>query len=476
MASGIARKVNILCLLAAIIAVLVLPLKKEIWYDETVSMKCSKGISHSTSEALAQLTTTTSTSLAQLNTASNVFTATVVDNSNSFLYNIGLHWFTDLFGNSISTYMLFSKLSSIAMVIAFFVLCGLFFGDSIFVSVAMLLLALDNTFGMSHEIRGYSMGVFFIVTAGIYFYKFTYREDKPLYLLLTGLFSVAAVLSHFLSVYIILVFLGAMLYVKRAALFSGKNLLAMLLPIVIVGTFFFFAARGLQIMSKQNETIKLAAKGFSMWEVLIRAMKYTAINFKVIFPAFFGKLPVVIVSFILLIGLYVFGVRTATNDEQKRNLNLLFILGISGSLFLSLLCFKSHHYTAIYYRYFSFGVPFCCLFTAYALFVIAGNGRVNNLVKGGLIAGFMLPAAVLFAFGQLNAAPAVKYNHIAIAKQIVQENVTKIEVPEWSDALLIQCVLPEGYKIDYVRNPLTTNFTLYKAAGAEVIPVIKNDT
>ena len=476
MDSGSARKVNMLCLLAAIIAVLMLPLKKEIWYDETVSMKCSKGISHDTPVSLAHLTTTSSTSLAKLNTANNVFTATVVDNSNSFLYNIGLHWFTELFGNSISTYMLFSTLCSIAMLIAFFVLCGLFFGNSIFVSVAVLLLTMDNIFGMSHEIRAYTMGVFFIVTAGIYFYKFTYTESKPFYLLLTGLFSVAAVLSHFLSVYIVLVFLCVMLYVKRMALFSVKNILAILLPIALIGTFFFCAALGLQIMSKQNETIKLAAKGFSMGEVFIRAMKYTAINFKVVFPAFVGKLPVVIMSFILLVGLYFFGTRSAKNTEQKRNLNLLFVLGISGSLFLSLLCFKSHHYTAIYYRYFSFGVPFCCLFTAYALFVIAGNSKVNNLVKAGLVAGFMLPTALLFVLGQVNAAPLVKYNHIAIARQIVQDNVTKIEVPEWSDALLIQCALPQGYKIDYVRTPLTTNFTLYKAAGTEVVPVIKNDT
>ena len=476
MASGIARKVNIFCLLAAIIAVLVLPLKKEIWYDETVSMLCSKGISHNTPASLENTNTTNSTSLAELNTAKNVFTATVVDNSNSFLYNIGLHWFTGLFGNSIGAYVLFSKLCSIAMLIAFFVLSRLFFGDSIFVSVAVLLLVMDNIFGMSHEIRAYSMGTFFIVTAGIYFYKFTYKEGRPVYLLLTGLFAVAAVLSHFLSVYIVLVFLGAMLYVKRATLFTVKNILAMLVPITIIGIFFYCAAHGLQIMSKQNETIKAAAKEFSVAEVFMRAMKYTVINFKVVFPAFIGKLPVVLVSFILLLALYVFGSRSTADRVQKRNLNLLFILGISGSLFLSLLCLKSHHYTAIYYRYFSFGVPFCCLFTAYALFVISADRQLNIFIKGGLVCIIMLPTALLFVLGQVRAAPIVKYNHIAIARQIVQDNVTKIEVPEWSDALLIQCTLPEGYKIDYVRNPLTTNFTLYQATGSDVIPVIKNDT
>lgn len=475
MASGIAGKVNILCLLAAIIAVLVLPLRKEIWYDETVSMKCSKGFSHNTPAELDHLNTVSSATLAAMNTTGNVFTATVVDNSNSFLYNIGLHWFTDIFGNTLGAYVFFSKLCSIAMLLSFFALCRLLLGDSLFVAVAVLLLTTDNIFGMSHEIRAYSLGAFFIVTAGIYFYKFTYKEDKPYYLLLTGLFSVAAVLSHFLSVYIVLVFLCAMLYVKRAALFSAKNIIAMLVPVAIIGIFFYCSMRGLQIMSKQNETIRAAAKEFSVAEVFIRAMKCTAINFKIVFPAFIGKLPVIVASFISLLGLYVFGLRNTADQVQKRDLNLLFILGISGSIFLSLLCIKSHHYTAIYFRYFSFGVPFCCLFTAYALYVISKNHSVNNLIKCGLTGVITITSVVLFTIGQVKSAPVVKYNHIAIARQIAEQHVTKIEVPEWSDALLIQCALPERYKIDYVRNPLTTNFTLYKAADTEVVPVIKND-
>ena len=89
--SGLAKKINIFCLLAAIIAVLLLPLKKEIWYDETISMQCSKGISSDAPSLFANTNTTNSETLAGLNTAGNVFNATVLDNGNSYLFNIGLH-------------------------------------------------------------------------------------------------------------------------------------------------------------------------------------------------------------------------------------------------------------------------------------------------------------------------------------------------------------------------------------------------
>ncbi|MCW3124116.1 MAG: hypothetical protein JWQ38_3608 [Flavipsychrobacter sp.] len=471
--NGLARKVNIFCLLAAIIAVLIFPLKKEIWYDETVSMLCSKGISHDTPEQLANTTTTSSAELAKLNTSENVFTATVLDNGNSFLYNISLHWFTGLFGNSIATYTLFSKLCTIALLIAFFLLCLLFMTDSFFVSIAVLLLAMDNMMGISHEIRAYAMGAFFITTAAIFFYKFTYQKASPLLLFLTGLFSVGAVLCHFLSVYIVLVFLGAMLYTKRTALFSVKNVLAMLLPIALIGIFFYCSAKGLQIMSKQNEKIAQAAQEFSMGKVLLLGMKYTAINFKAIFPAFIDKAIVIILSFLVVPALYLYGLRNTAIATQKRNLHLLFLLGISGSIFLSLLCLKSHHYTALYYRYFSFCIPFCCLFTTYVLYICAANSGISKAVKGGILSVITLPVVALFLMFLAKGNPKVKYNHIAVAGEIVRDHVTKIEVPEWSDALLIQCVLPDGYKIDYVRNPLTTNFTLYKAGNEEQVPVIK---
>jgi hypothetical protein len=477
--SGLAKKINIFCLLAAIIAVLLLPLKKEIWYDETVSMLCSKGISSDAPSLFANTNTTNSDTLGRLNTAGNVFSATVLDNGNSFLFNIGLHWFTLMFGNDIATYLLFSKLCGIAALIAFYFLCNLFFEGSLFTSVAIILLTSDLTFmAMSHEIRAYAMGIFFITLAGIYFYKFMYRSEKPIYLFLLGLFSVGAVLSHFLAVYIVLVFVGGLVLQKKWSLFSLKNVLALAIPVCLVAVFFYFSHYGLVLMNKQNQAIqqRTMAEGFNLWQVLLRSMKYTAINFKTVYPSLINKSIVIAGSFLIVVVTYVAGIRVANTAAEKRNLHLLFLSGISSSFFLAFLSIKSHHYTSLYFRYYSFCLPFATLFTAYFLFVIFNSKKMSKVVNRIIMLIVLVPAVALSLVFNFKANPKVKYNHTLVARQIIKNNVRKIDVPEWKDAFLFQSILPEGYKIDYVVNPTSLYFTLYSTGAEEKVLVIRDES
>jgi hypothetical protein len=476
--SALAKRINIICLLVTVIAVLILPLKKEIWYDETVSILCSKGITHDTPALLQGQPNINSSAIEALNTQRNVFNATVVDNANGFLYNTGLHWFTLAFGNHLRTYTLFSQLCGIAALIAFYFLCSLVLGDSLFTSLALLLLATDTDFmGMSHEVRSYAMGILWVILAAMNFYKFTFKEEKPLYLFLTGLFSVAAVLSHFLTAYIIIVFLAAMIVTKKSRLFTVKNLLAMAIPICLIGLFFWFSLSGFETMNIQNKQIQQRTSGedFNLPLVFFRSMKFTAINFRMVFPSFAGRAPVILLSFIFVLLILVAGIRRAESSEEKRNLYLFFALGLSSTLFLGFLSVKSHHYTALYYRYYSFCLPFSCLFTAYVLYIFFKAGAINQLMKVSILIIIVIPAFGLFFLTIRRYKPVVKYNHAAIAREIVNSNVKKMEVPEWHAALLVQCFLPKDYKIDYVLNPTLPNFTLFKDNGVETVPVIKNN-
>ena len=475
---AIAKKVNIFCLLIAIVVVLVLPLKKEIWYDESISILISKGINNDSKTLFANSTTISSATIEQLNTLPNVYKASVIDNGNSFLYNVCLHWFTGLFGNSIPVYMLLSKLSSIAALLAFFVLCRLFLKDSIFTSVAIVFLATDlNFIGMSHEIRAYAMGAFFITLAVVYLYRYLWENEKPLYLFFIGLFSVAAILCHFLSVYAVLVFLAYLVFVKKAKLLSLNNLIAIMIPVLLIATYFYFSFVGLKYMSNQNEAIahKAAMEPFTLLHVVYRSMAMVAIDFKVVFASFTAKKTVGIASFLLVIVMYMMALKNANDKTEKRNLHLLFILGVAGSFFLALLCFKSHHYTAMYNRYHSFCIPFACLFTAYVLYVLFKKPGVNMAIKGGVLAITLLPCCALFVLFLRTSNPPLRYNHIALAKEITTDKVAKIEVPDWNDAFLIQSFLPQGYKIDYVLNKSSLYFTLYKANSTEQVLIISNN-
>ena len=204
-------------------------------------------------------------------------------------------------------------------------------------------------------------------------------------------------------------------------------------------------------------------------------MKFTDINLKAVFPAYIGQKVVVICSFLFVIILYLVGIKAAADRVQKRNLHLLFWLSFSSSLFLALLCIKAHHYTALYHRYFSFSLPFCSLYAAYLIYVFWNNNTINKIFTGTLALMLAGPAILLFGLSLKSAHPAVKYNHIAIARTIIEKNIQKIALPEWRDAFLINCFLPADYKIDYFRNPATDSFTLYEGGIEEKIQVVRTD-
>lgn len=469
------NNINIICLVLCMGFVLFYPVKKQIWYDESVSVLCSKGLYYTDGNALTALPGNTSAALAAYNNPAEVFHCTIVDNGNSFLYNELLHFFTAIVGNELSAYVLFSRLCAAGVLLAIFFLCRALWGNSLFTGLSLILLLADGVFwNMSHEVRGYELGMMLISFTALFFYKYMYQGDKTYHLLFTGLFAVGTVLSHYLSAYAILVMIAYILINKRANLFSIKNIAAITLPVAIIGTYFVLAAKGFATMDKQNTSIlaRKASEGFSLAKVALLSMKFTSYNFKFLFPAFKAVNAVFVISFILVIGLYIMAVRLATTRPQKRNLHLLFLLGISSTVFLAALSVKSHHYTALYFRYYSFCIPFATLFTCYALYVVSRSTGINVVLKGAILALVIVPTVAFFG-SNLAEKSKVKFNHIEIAKKITSGAVEKITVPDWTDAFLVQSFLPKGYKLEYIIDKNSTDFTLTRKDGVEKIPLIR---
>ena len=475
---GRAKKANFLCLLLCICAVLFVPLKKEIWYDETISVLISKGISRDTPSEFAGKTVINSEELRGLNSPGRVYVATLADNGNSFLYNLCLHWFTGERRNNLFFYMLFSKLCAVAMLIALFALCKLFFERSIFISVALVFLLSDKIFwGMAHEVRAYEMGMLFVTLAAIYCYKFMYREAKPTQLFFTGLYSVCAVLCHYLSAYAVLVFIGCLIVNKKWALFSLKNIAAMVVPVILIGIYFYFAMVGFEKMNRQNETISEISviEGFNNVTAFVRSLKFTALNFKCVFPAFRDIPAIASVSGLLVFALYYFSLRIAPGKTEKRDLNILFALGISGTVFLLALSLKSHHYSALYSRYYSFCVPFATLFVAYALKLIFEKDGISGIVKYGIMSFLLLPCLIIFALGIVKDKPTLAYNHVTIANIIIDKNITRVEVPAWNEAFLVNGFVPASRNVEYVLNTSSNDFILHSQGGEERVPLLRVD-
>ena len=471
----VARYINLAVLAVVVGLVLFYPFKKQIWYDESVSILCSKGLYYTNGNALTALSTNTSSSLAAQNTAAQAYNCTIIDNGNSFLYNELLHYYTDVFGNAIESYTWLSKLCALGVLLSVFMLCSLLWGNSLFTSLVIILLGTDGVYwGMAHEIRAYEMGMMFIILAASFCYSYLYKKSTPISLLLTGLFCVAAILSHYLSAYAVLVMLAYIIFTKKQALLKPANILAMLVPVLLVGVYFVLAAKGFATMQHQNAAL-VAKKGeanFQWSTVLLEAMKFTAYNFKFMMPAFLKSTLTITAAFVCIVGLYIAAIRLAASKVERRNLHLLFLLGISGTLFLGALCIKSHHYTALYFRYFSFCLPFATLFTVYALFVIKGNKAVHKLIVVAVGAIVTLPALLFFA-RNINSRDALKFNHMQVAQKVTASGAETLVVPDWTDAFLVQSFLPEGCQVKYVLDTSSKDFTLVRNGVAQKVPVIR---
>ncbi len=471
--NNVMNRIDQAVLILAMLFVLLMPVSKKIWYDETVSVLCSKGISHNTPAQYANATIITNTELEQHNTAANVFDATVVDNSNSYLYNIKLHFFTNMFGNTVNMYVLLSRLFAIAALACFYILSRKFISSPGFRAAAIFFLCTDPVFwGMAVEIRAYMAGIFFICLSAIFLIRFLNENDSPVNLFFTLLFSVGALLCHFLTAYVLLVYALLLLVYKGKTLLSKKYILPVVVPVLLLGVFFLFSISGLQVMGKQNKVISEIHKdSFTYSSVLFNFLKFTAVNMKVVLPAFHPSNIIKIIAAAILLLVYMAGRKAAKSNGQFKPMHMLLLLALSGSLFLTALSLAAGHNTPFYNRYFSFSIPFNCLFIAFFLQLLFQHSR-NAIVKYAALAFFIVPVVFLFYKG-LKIQTDVKYSHTQIAEIISSKNMTDVEVQEPGDALLIHCFLPKGYQLNYHIIPTATEFKASNQSLTEAVPIVR---
>jgi hypothetical protein len=467
--------INLGVLVIAIVYTLFFLPDKKIWYDETVSVLCSKGIPR-TVTPFDSLSVFTSAQVQTLNTPAHVFNATVVDNSNSFIYNIFLHWFTLLAGNDIDTYVLFSKLLAAMTLVALYFFGRKVLSNSIFISLALLFLTADPVFsGMATEIRAYMMGMFFAILSCWFFYKYMYEEETAGSLFWFSFFSLCMLLSHFLSAYLVMA-LGLILVVKKGAkLFNGKNIVAVLMPLAMFALFLFLAADGFKVMDKQNSKIATKAlTAFGYGEVANSFMKFSALNFKAVYPAFVSLSILYAISFLLVLAAFITGRKLANSPIQKERFNILFVLGLSATLFMAAISLYVKHTTAFYLRYFSFSVPFCCLFAAMFLHVLFAS-KIRKLISYMVMFIVVVPVLYL-AYGNSKTVAQLKYSHIDVARLIEKESLTDVEVPTAQDAYLINCFLRNNRNVTYHVIADATKFIVYKGQVKHDIVLVRIDS
>ncbi len=446
--------------------------QKKLYWDEPFSIMCSKGFSWLNIEQFLTQKPITSTALNNENTLRNIYYG------GDSVYYFGLHYFSLWFNNTINSYLYFSVVWGILTLIAFYFLARQLLGDTLYTSLALLLLVTDFQFlGQTYCIRNYMISLFFVILATIYFFRYLHVKNfKNIFWL--GMLSELAFLSHYFTGYIVLVFGFVILYNERLAFFNKRNILALLLPVVIMTVYFathktpFGGFNTYQTYVKNYQQVNLNISVFTTFSLFLKSV---AIDFKLLLPLFRDTFLVRAVSAGVVFGLFFYGRSLCPKgSDERRIFNLLFILGFAANVFIGFLAYKAGHQMLFSFRYFLFSIPFCALFMTLFLKKITEQSKLNPIVKVAIYIMLLWPATLEFVFTRMQKK-AIPCNHIEVAATIVKKDVHSVAVPDLSDAIFLHCMMPVNYEISYYLNPDAANdVILYKAGREERVHIIKN--
>ena len=465
------KKINIAVLIACILLVLSCFTHKHLYFDEAHYIMASKGVTQVNLNQYDSLRTITSAALDKENTFSNVYT--------QGLYNIALHYYTGIFGRSLMVHLSLSVLIGILILIAFYRLSTLYFGDSIYTSLCLVFFCTNMViFNMMYDVTPYIFSVFCVVMSAIYFYKYRYLSSCSANLFLLGLWSAFGIMTHLFVPYIVAVYLFVLIRREKGAFFRRQNLIPLLAPVVLLCLFYGPQALFLIKYTSDyhvhatNTHLNITLSAYDAFQLFLKSV---AINFKVIFPLFKDTLAIRISSFLLVLLIYIAGVKMlATDKEEQKKYRTLFALGIISCLFLAPLAALTNNKLLFSFRYYAFSIPFCCIFITIFIRGIFGAKKLGIAYKVLVPVLLILPGLYEFVANRLHTT-IIPNNYVATTEHLQETDTHQIGVPTAMDAVFINSLLPAGYGATYHVDPQSTDFVLYKKDGTERIPAINHD-
>ncbi len=462
METGIAKRVNLFVLVACVVLTVALCPKKQLYFDEPFQIMCSHGITLGNVEQFTNMGTFTSADLNKENTFHNVFML----GADSIHY-VMLHYLNLAFGNDLRVDVYFSVFWGILTLIAFYVLCRKIIGDNIYTSVALVLFFTDILFlNQTYSIRHYIMSLFVAIISGIYFFKYLFEEKSFKNLLWLGIWCALGIISHYFTIYIIVVYPVAILLEEKAKFFTGKKILALAIPVVLLLVYFQFHWNPLQSSDYYNHYIKTnrvkVDHSVSIADAFSLLLKSVAVNFQVYYPLFRDKALVRIGSFLLVIALYVIGIwKLVPEKEDRKKYHLLFALGIFSSLFVTVMAVKTKNNMLFSYRYFLFSIPFCVLFVTMFIKNLCAS-KLNIVLNVAIVALLVAPGFYKFiAAHRGHYDNGLECNQLVAVDEIVKKGLHKMDVPRTEDAVFINSMLPANYNMTYTLQTQTDSATLY---------------
>ncbi len=463
MNTGKVKKVNLFVLLACMVLTVALCPKKQLYFDEPFQIMCSHGVTLRNVQQFTDMGTFTSADLNKVNTFRTVFKL-----GGDSIHYVLLHYLNQAFGNDLNVDVYFSVFWALLCLLAFYVLCRKVIGDNIYTSVALILFFTDIMFlSQAYSIRHYIMGLFMTIMSGIYFFRYLFEEKSLKNLQWLSIWCALGIISHYFTIYVILVYPVAILAKEKMKFFTWRNITALAIPIVLLLVYFLFHQNPLQTTDRyqhyvESQHIKIN-NNIGFRPAASQFLRSVAVNFQVYYPLFKNKGAVLAGSALIVLLVYLAGIwKLVADKENRKRFSLLFVLGIFSCFFITAMAVATRNNMLFSYRYFLFSMPFCVLFIALFIRQLCTHERINLAVRIAVVTLLVAPGFYKFmATHRRQRDNGLECNQLSAVREIKNKDIHKMQVPRAVDAVFINSLLPVNYNMTYILNTASDSAALY---------------
>jgi uncharacterized membrane protein len=430
-----------------------------IWHDERVSILIANGLHH-TQLISGDITVQ---ELQRSDNLPGVVDATILDNGNGLLYNVVLHYWLNLFGNSDLSARLLSVLFSILVIPLVHAFAEKMFNSRRIAITASFIAAIHPLFvAYAQQARPYAMATFFTLLASTIFMNILRDRASFKSYIWYAVWSSCALLTHYLTAYVFIAHAVIFVLEIRSSRLFIHYLLSCALVVLVFFTWMINGGLdGMKVLDAQNAKYALQASNYVDGEksfAMPVSIKNVITGWVQVWLQVFGNRfqnfgfrirEIGVMVLIPLIAIASLVLQYRKQEIMRKRLIFLLLLIFVQTGFATILAIRSGHCISFQTLYAMFTIPYACVLLGWVLVYLFEYEKYANLAiaLSILIYGIML-SSCFTTYLNTNEIFPDDNGHAKFAATLSSDhNARRVGIKSSMDLQLIGIYLPSDANI-----------------------------
>jgi uncharacterized membrane protein len=448
------KPLGLLILLGIVLRFVTLP-SYGIWHDERVSILIAHGLHHT----VPVNGIVSASAMHSENTLPSVVDATILDNGNGLLYNVLLHYWMNLFGNSDLAARLLSFLFSVLLIPLVHAFSQKLFNSKRIAIAAAFITVIHPLFvAYAQQARPYAMATFFTLLASTMFIDIIRERATFRTYIWYALAASCALLTHYLAAYIFiahaLIFLTA---VRSSKAYVHYFLSGSLVALVFVTWMINGGLEGMKVLDMQNAKYAIQASNYVEGQksfAMPASPKNIVTGWVQVWLQVFGNryqnfgFRIREIAAMVLIPLVMTGALGWMIRKDKGALGkyrLIVILIVVQTVFASILAIRSGHCISFQTLYASFVVPYACVLLGWTFVHLYESNKFSalSIALSVFVSGVMLSSCFTTYLNTNSIFPDFNGHRRKAQELSARSGDEPVAIKTGMDLMLISLYLPD---------------------------------